>query len=163
MDLGLKGKTALVTASSEGLGFACAARLAEAGCSVAICARRHAQLIEARDELARRGSADVQAIPADLADAKSLEHLVNDALRRFGRLDILVVNSGHSAYGGIDELSEQHWYEAFELLLMSAVRLARLVLPSMRANKQGDIIFLGSSSVWEPPPHLLLSTVMRLA
>ncbi|HLJ20174.1 MAG TPA: SDR family oxidoreductase, partial [Stellaceae bacterium] len=77
-------------------------------------------------------------------------------------IDILVINSGHSPYGGLDELSEPQWYEAFELLLLSAVRLARLVLPSMRANKQGDIVFLGSSSVREPPPHHLLSTVMRL-
>jgi 3-oxoacyl-[acyl-carrier protein] reductase len=162
MDLGLKGKTALVTASSEGLGFACAARLAEAGCSVAICGRRQAKLGEAREALALRGLSDVHAISADLGDAKSLEHLVGEVLRRLGRLDILVVNSGHSAYGGLADLSEPQWYEAFELLLLSAVRLARLVLPSMRANKQGDIVFLGSSSVREPPPHLLLSTVMRL-
>jgi 3-oxoacyl-[acyl-carrier protein] reductase len=162
MDLGLKGKIALVTASSEGLGFACAARLAEAGCTVTICARRLAKLDEVREALAQRGFTNVHALPADLCDAGSLERLVADVLKRFGRLDILVVNSGHSAYGGLDELSEQQWYEAFGLLLMSAVRLTRLVLPSMRRNKQGDIIFLGSSSVREPPPHLLLSTVMRL-
>jgi NAD(P)-dependent dehydrogenase (short-subunit alcohol dehydrogenase family) len=129
---------------------------------VTICARRPAKLGEARETLARRGITDVHALPADLCDATSLERLVADVLKRFSRLDILVVNSGHSAYGGLDDLSEQQWYEAFELLLMSAVRLARLVLPSMRVNKQGDIIFLGSSSMREPPPHLLLSTVMRL-
>lgn len=162
MDLGLKGKTALVTAASEGLGFACASRLAEAGCSVAICGRRETALGLARDRLTERGSADIQAIAADLTDARSLERLVGEVLMRFHRVDILVVNSGHSAYGRLDELSEEQWYHAFELLLMSAVRLVRLVLPSMRANKQGDIIFLGSSSVREPPPHLLLSTVMRL-
>ena len=162
MDLGLKGKVALVTASSEGLGFACAARLAEAGCSVAICGRREAALSAARDKLARGGASDVQAVSADLADARSLEHLVAEVLRRFGRLDILVVNSGHSAYGGLDELAEEQWYQAFDLLLMSAVRLARLALAPMRANKGGDIIFLGSSTVREAPPRLLLSTVMRL-
>src|SRR5690349_1982621 len=131
MDLGLKGKIALVTASSEGLGFACAARLAEAGCTVTICARRPAKLDEARETLAQRGITNVHALPADLCDAKSLECLVADVLKRFGRIDILVVNSGHSAYGGLDELSERQWYEAFELLVMSAMRLARLVLPSM--------------------------------
>lgn len=162
MDLGLSGKTALVTASSEGLGFACAARLAEAGCSVAICGRREAQLSAARERLAQCGASNVHAISADLTDARSLEHLVAEVLRHFARLDILVINSGHSAYGSLDELAEEQWYHAFELLLMSAVRLTRLVLPAMRANKAGDIIFLGSSSVREPPPHLLLSTVMRL-
>ena len=138
MDLGLSGKTALVTASSEGLGFACAARLAEAGCSVAICGRREAQLSAARERLAQCGASNVHAISADLTDARSLEHLVAEVLRHFARLDILVINSGHSAYGSLDELA------------------------AMRANKAGDIIFLGSSSVREPPPHLLLSTVMRL-
>ncbi len=162
MDLGLGGKTALVTAASEGLGFACAARLVKAGCAVAICGRRADKLSAARDRLKQNAAHDVLALQADIADLQSLERLVAQVLRQFVRLDILVVNSGHVAYGNLEELTEQQWYEAFELLLMSAVRLARLVIPAMRANKGGDIVFLGSSTLREPPPHLLLSTALRL-
>jgi 3-oxoacyl-[acyl-carrier protein] reductase len=162
MDLGLGGKTALVTAASEGIGFACAARLVKAGCAVAICGRRADNLSAARDRLKQIADHDVLALQADIADLQSLERLVAQVLQQFGRLDILIVNSGHVAYGNLEELTEQQWYEAFELLLMSAVRLARLVIPAMRANKGGDIVFLGSSSVREPPPHLLLSTALRL-
>jgi 3-oxoacyl-[acyl-carrier protein] reductase len=162
MDLGLAGKTALVTAASEGLGFACAARLVKAGCAVAICGRRAGKLSAARERLKQDAVHDVLALQADIADLKSVEQLVAQVLQHFGRLDILVVNSGHVAYGNLEELTEQQWYDAFELLLMSAVRLARLVIPTMRANKGGDIVFLGSSTQREPPPHLLLSTALRL-
>jgi len=162
MDLELEGKVALITAASEGLGFACAARFAQAGCAVGICGRHPDTLEAARGKLLRGGAKDVLAVTADLADRASVERLMADVLAHFGRLDILVVNSGHIAYGGLDDLTESQWYEAFELLLMSAVRLARLVLPVMRANNGGDIVFLGSATVREPPPHLLLSTVMRL-
>ena len=162
MDLGLDGKIALITAASEGLGFGCAVKLAEAGCAVAICARHDESLGAAREKLIQAGTKSVLALKADISDRASVEQLVADVLKHFGRIDVLVVNFGHIAYGGLEDLSEPQWYEAFELLLMSAVRLTRLALPAMRANKGGDIIFLGSSTVREPPPHLLLSTVMRL-
>ena len=151
----------MVTAASEGLGFACAARLADAGCSVAICGRRQDALDKARETLARKGSA-ILAQPADMADPAALERLVATVLQQFGRLDILVVNSGHIEYGGFEDLSDDQWQQAFDLLLMSCVRLARLCLPAMRANRGGDIVILGSSTAREPPPHLVLSTVMRL-
>jgi 3-oxoacyl-[acyl-carrier protein] reductase len=162
MDLGLQGKVALVTAASEGLGFACAARFARAGCKVAICARRLDALASARDRLSASGGGDVLAVPADVADATDIEDLVKRVLADFGRLDILVVNSGHIAYGGLEDLTDEQWEHAYNLLLMSAVRLARLCVPAMRAGKGGDIVFLGSATTREPPPHLLLSTVMRL-
>jgi 3-oxoacyl-[acyl-carrier protein] reductase len=162
MDLGLDGKIALVTAASEGLGLACAAKLAEAGCAVAICGRHEETLAAARQKLEKGGAKNVFAVKADIANLRSVEQLVANVLKHFGRLDILVINSGHVAYGGLEDLTEQQWYDAFELLLMSSVRLARLAVPAMRANKGGDIIFLGSSTVREPPSHLLLSTVMRL-
>jgi 3-oxoacyl-[acyl-carrier protein] reductase len=162
MDLGLKGKVALVTAASEGLGFACAVRLAEEGCAVAICGRRKDALTLARQRLSESGAAKILAVPADLRDAADIERLIAEVLHEFGRIDILVMNSGHVAYGDFDALSDAQWMDACDLLLMSAVRLTRLALPTMRANNGGDIIFLGSATVREPPPHLLLSTVMRL-
>jgi NAD(P)-dependent dehydrogenase (short-subunit alcohol dehydrogenase family) len=162
MDLELDGKIALVTAATEGLGFACAARLAQAGCAVAICGRREQALAAAREKLIHAHARDVLAVRADIADLQSVEQLIAEVLRHFGRLDILIVNSGHIAYGGLEDLEEQQWHEAYQLLLMSAVRLTRLVVPAMRANKGGDIVFLGSATAREPPPNLLLSTVMRL-
>jgi 3-oxoacyl-[acyl-carrier protein] reductase len=162
MGIRLDGKVALVTASSEGLGFACAKRLAEAGCAVAICARRKDILARARDDLTTAGGPEVLAVPADLANPETAENLVDQVLEAFGRIDILVLNSGHIDYGGLEELSDSQWRHAFELLLMSVVRLTRRCVPIMRASGSGDIVLLGSSTIREPPPHLLLSTVMRL-
>jgi 3-oxoacyl-[acyl-carrier protein] reductase len=161
MSLGLDGKVALITASSEGLGFACAARLAAEGCAVVLCGRRPDVLECARARLAQEGR-DVLAVVADLTDPGAIEHLVAQATTRFGRIDILVFNSGHIDYGGLEDLTDAQWQSAFDLLLMSVVRTARTVVPLMRANKSGDIVILGSSTVKEPPPHMILSSVMRL-
>jgi 3-oxoacyl-[acyl-carrier protein] reductase len=161
MSLGLDGKVALVTASSEGLGFACAARLAAEGCAVALCGRRADVLENARAKLAQDGR-DVLAIVADLTDAGAIDHLFAQMKARFGRIDILVVNSGHVDYGGLEELTDAQWQSAYDLLLMSVVRTTRAAVPVMRAGKGGDIVILGSSTVKEPPPHMLLSSVMRL-
>ncbi|MBI3516339.1 MAG: SDR family oxidoreductase [Proteobacteria bacterium] len=158
MDLGLTGKAALVTAASDGLGLACAQRLAEAGCRVAIAARDGVKLEAARVRLAALG--DAHAIPADLRRGETIAPLVAEAVRRLGGLDILIVNGGHVAYGDLDALAEAQWYEAFELLVMSAVRLVGAALPHMRARGGGDIVFIGSSTTREPAAHLL-SNVMR--
>lgn len=161
MSLGLDGKVALITASSEGLGFACAARLACEGCAVVLCGRRPDVLESARARLAQEGH-DVLAVVADLTDPGAIDNLVAQAKARFGRIDILVFNSGHIDYGGLEDLTDAQWQSAFDLLLMSVVRTARAVVPLMRTNKSGDIVILGSSTVKEPPPHMILSSVMRL-
>src|SRR5690349_8475358 len=104
MDIGLEGKVALVTAASEGLGFACAKRLVDAACAVAICARRTDALFEAREALMKAGGREVLAIPTDIADPHAVKHLVDQVLKTVGRIDILVVNSGHIDYGDLEEL-----------------------------------------------------------
>jgi 3-oxoacyl-[acyl-carrier protein] reductase len=161
MDLGLTGKVALVTAASEGLGYACATRLAEEGCAVMICGRRPDVLEEARSKLSSAGH-KVLAMPADLTDAAQLENLVAQTLAQFGRIDVLVVNSGHVDYGGLEDLTDAQWQSAHDLILMSVVRLTRSCIPAMRAGKGGDIVILSSATVKEPPPNLILSSVMRL-
>jgi 3-oxoacyl-[acyl-carrier protein] reductase len=161
MDLELTGKVALVTAASEGLGFACAVRLAREGCAVVICGRRPDVLEDARSKLASAGHT-VLAVPADLTRAAELEALVARIVAQFGRIDILVVNSGHVDYGGLEDLTDAQWQGAYDLVLMSVVRLTRASIPPMRANKGGDIVILGSATVKEPPPNLILSSVMRL-
>jgi 3-oxoacyl-[acyl-carrier protein] reductase len=160
LELGLGGKSALVTAASDGLGLACALRLAGAGCRLAIGARGAEKLEVAKSLIAARNGGAAHAIQADLARGEDVAALFQEAVERLGGLDILVVNSGHVSYGGVEALAEAAWYEAFELLLMSAVRLVRLALPHMRARGGGDIVFIASSSMKEPGP-LLLSNVMR--
>lgn len=152
----LQGKRALVTAASAGLGRACAEKLAAEGCRLAICARDEAALEAAASAL---GAA---AIQADLANGTDVERLIKTAPSLLGGLDILVVNAGHVAYGDLFSLSDEDWEHAFQLLVMGAVRLARGAVPHMRAAGGGSIVFIGSASVRNPPPHLLLSSVMRL-
>jgi 3-oxoacyl-[acyl-carrier protein] reductase len=162
MDLGLQDRVALITAASEGLGFACALRLANAGCKVALCARREESLEKAKAAIVSVTKADVLAIKADLLKGEDLKALVQTVEERFNRIDILVGNSGHIPYGSLFELSESDWYHAFDLLVMSMVRLTRLVIPLMRVQKKGNIVFLTSSVAKEPAPHLLLSNVFRV-
>jgi 3-oxoacyl-[acyl-carrier protein] reductase len=151
----------MVTAASEGLGYACALRLAEAGCRIAICGRRANVLDAARAAIQRRAGGEVCALPADLTQPDQIDAFVRHATARFERVDILVVNTGHIPYGGLHDLHERDWYAAFELILMSAVRLTRLVTPLMRGQGSGDIVFITSAVVKEPAPRLLLSNVMR--
>jgi 3-oxoacyl-[acyl-carrier protein] reductase len=161
MELNLDGKVALVTASSEGLGYACAARFVEEGCNVAICGRSAGTLERAREQLSR-GGRRVLAVPMDLTCAPAIERLIGQVVAQHGRVDILVANSGYVDYGGLEELTDEQWQRAYDLLLMSVVRLTRACIPVMRKNKCGDIVILGSATVKEPPPHLILSNVMRL-
>jgi 3-oxoacyl-[acyl-carrier protein] reductase len=162
MDLGLTGKVALVTAASEGLGFSCAMRLAKEGCKVAICARRAEALEKAQKTIFSSTKEEVFTVRADLVQAQEIHALVEAVRDRFGRIDILVANSGHIPYGGLFEIDDSEWYGAFDLLLMSMVRLSWQVIPLMRAQRKGDIVFLSSAVAKEPAPHLLLSNVLRV-
>jgi 3-oxoacyl-[acyl-carrier protein] reductase len=156
------GKSALVTAASDGLGLATAARLAAAGCRVAICGRRIDRLEAARRQIDGQSErTDTRVIQADLAHPEAIEPLFRSAQEQLGGIDILVVNSGHMAYGCFDELDDADWYEGFELVLMSAMRLGRLAARHMRDRVGGDIVFITASGMKEPSPHLVLSNVMR--
>ncbi len=162
MTVSLLGKRALVTASSQGLGFAVAHRLVAAGCAVAISARGQAQLTAAAADIAAATGRAPVALPADLTVPAQVAGLAADAIAALGGLDILVVNSGHIPYGTLEDLPDEAWYDAFELLLMSAVRLCRAAVPALRAAGGGTIVFIGSATVRQPSPHLTLSSVMRL-
>ena len=162
MSLALNGKSALITAASEGLGFASAVKIASEGARVAICGRDPDKL-----EIARRsidtaaGREGTIALRADLRRPMALDDLFRRALERLGKLDILVVNTGHMAYGTLETLEDSDWYDAMELVLMSAVRLARLAVAEMRQQGAGDIVFITAAGMKEPAPHLVLSDTMR--
>jgi 3-oxoacyl-[acyl-carrier protein] reductase len=161
MDLGLKGRTALVTAASKGMGKACALELAAEGARVVMCARTEADLRAAADEVRARTGAEVVAMPADVTRADQVKALVARARDAFGGVDVLVANAGGPPRGHFDELRDEQWYGAFEVSLLSVVRLIREVLPAMRQRRWGRIITIQSSSVKQPIDGLDLSNAIR--
>jgi 3-oxoacyl-[acyl-carrier protein] reductase len=151
MDLGLTDKVAIVTGSSRGLGLASASALIQEGCRVAICARGETRLSEAAGELRRLAAAvrpnpdeAVLAIPADLATAAGVQHVVDRTVAAFGRLDILVNNVGLARGSTITDTSDAEWAEAFDQTLFPAIRASRLAVPHMRARGGGAIIMIAS-------------------
>jgi 3-oxoacyl-[acyl-carrier protein] reductase len=161
MDLGLKERVAIVAASSRGLGRACARELAREGATVVICARGRSQLEATADEIGKETGAEVLPIKADLRDDAQIQYLAGEALRRFGRIDILVSNNGGPPAGRFDDFDDDAWLASHQLTLMSAVRLIRAVLPAMRTRHWGRIINITSVTVKEPIDNLLLSNVYR--
>lgn len=163
MDLGLKGRIALVAASSKGLGRACARELAREGARVAICARDPGALNAARDAIAAETGAEVLAVPADMAAAADIERVVAETVRHFGGLHILVTNAGGPPAGYFMDFDDATWQSAVNLTLMSAVRLIRAALPHLRQARWGRIINITSVSVKEPLDNLVLSNSIRAA
>ncbi len=156
MDLGLKDRRALVTAASKGLGRACAEALASEGASVFISSRNAASIEAAADAIKAAGwaAADVSKEP---------EALVDQARAKLGGLDILVVNAGGPPPGNFASTPLESWEAAYQLTLMSAVRLVKAALPNLKQSDQGRIVFITSVSVRQPIPHLVLSNSLRAA
>jgi 3-oxoacyl-[acyl-carrier protein] reductase len=162
MDLHLTGKTALVLASSKGLGKACAAALVAEGADVVIGARDRAVLEAAAKELAALGKGRVLAIPVDVLEPKQSAEIVAATVEAFGKLDILVNNAGGPPYGRFETFDDAAWMAAFELTLLSAVRFSRLVIPHMRKAGGGRIINIVSLTVRTYIANSVLSTSLRL-
>jgi 3-oxoacyl-[acyl-carrier protein] reductase len=156
VDLGLKDRRALVTAASRGLGRACAQALASEGASVFISSRDAASIGATGKAIRAAGwaAADVSKEP---------EALVDQARAKLGGLDILVVNAGGPPPGTFESTPLERWEPAFELTLMSAVRLVKAALPDLKRSDQGRIVFITSVSVRQPIPHLVLSNSLRAA
>ena len=161
MDLGLKGKVALVTAASKGMGRACALGFAAEGARVAMCSRSEADIKAVADEIRTRTGAEVMAMAADVTKAADVKTLVARTIQTFGAVDVLVANCGGPPRGHLEELTDEQWYGAFEVSLLLVVRLVREVLPSMRARKWGRILTIQSVSVKQPVDGLLLSNAVR--
>jgi 3-oxoacyl-[acyl-carrier protein] reductase len=146
MDLGLRGKVAIVTGSSRGLGFASARALAAEGCRVTLCARSEDRLHAAAHDLERAGAApeDVFTVIADVSRADGVERVVGESVRRFGGVDILVNNVGLGRGGGLVQTSDAEWQEAFDQTVLPAVRASRLAVRSMRERGGGAIVIIAS-------------------
>ncbi|HEY7519615.1 MAG TPA: SDR family oxidoreductase [Methylomirabilota bacterium] len=161
MDLGLAGKVALVTAASKGMGRASAMGLAAEGARIVMCARTEADLKTAAEEIRARTRAEVLAMPADVTRKEDVDNLVDRAMKTFGRVDILVANAGGPPRGYFEDMTDEQWQGAFDVSLLSVVRLVRGVLPSMKAHRWGRILTIQSVSVKQPIPELLLSNAVR--
>jgi 3-oxoacyl-[acyl-carrier protein] reductase len=164
VDLGLKGKTTLVAAASKGLGRAIAEEFAREGARVAMCSREEAAITAAAEEIERKTSSrDVLPVAADVSTLEGCESFVQNALGAFHSIDILIVNAGGPPPGRFDDLDDAAWHKAVDLTLFSAVRLTRLVLPQMRKQAAGSIVYSTSTSVRQPTQYLnlILSNAIR--
>lgn len=161
MDLGLKGKVALVVAASKGMGKASAMGFGAEGARVAMCARGEADLKAAADDVRRQTGAEVIAVPADASRPEDIERVVTKARETWGGVDVLVANVGGPPPGPFDQLSDEQWKAAFEQVHLSTVRFIRLVLPDMKKKKWGRILAIQSSSVKQPVDGLILSNGIR--
>jgi 3-oxoacyl-[acyl-carrier protein] reductase len=160
MDLGLRGRAALVAASSRGMGLAIARQFAAEGADVGMCARDGAVLQEAADSVRAHGTR-VWAVPADLSSPSAPASVVDRCAGELGRLDILVVNAGGPPPGDFADFDDAAWHAAVELTLMSAVRLVRAAVPHLQRSDAASILFVSSYSVRQPIPRLTLSNTLR--
>lgn len=161
MDLGLKGKVALVCASAKGLGRASALALAQEGVKVTICDLDEATLMKTRDDMAASTGSDILAVTADMTSPRDIHNVVQQTVDHFGGLHILFTNAGGPPVGYFPDFSDEDWEGAFNLSLMSGVRLIRAALPHLRKARWGRIINLTSVSVKEPIDNLVLSNSIR--
>lgn len=155
MDLGLRGRTAIVCGASSGLGLAAAEALAEEGANVAMLARRREQLERDAERIG------ALAVRGDVTNAADLERLVERTVQAFGGIDVLVWNSGGPPGGKALDVTDESLESAFELLLAPAVRLVRLCLPHLERSEAGRIVAVTSLTVQEPTPGLALSNAIR--
>lgn len=163
MHTGLKDKVALVAASSQGLGKVTALGLAREGAHVVICGRNQESLAAAKAEITGETGAEVLALVGDLLNPEDIAGIATKTRSHFGTVHVLVNNAGGPPPGRFDTLSDSDWQAAFDLTLMSAIRLTNAVIPMMQAQKWGRIINLSSVSVRQPIDELMLSNSLRLA
>ena len=161
MDLGLKGKVALVTGSSSGLGLAIARELAAEGAHVALVARRGEELARRAAEITEAGPGRAIPVAADLTESSAAERVVAETEAALGPIDILLANAGGPPSTTFDSTTEAQYRAALELNLLSSIRLAHACVPGMRQRRWGRVIFLTSMAAKQPMPGLLLSNTAR--
>lgn len=161
MDLKLQGKRALVTGASYGLGYACAQSLAEEGASVAICSRDEQKVKNAASQIAERTGARAVGINADLTNETDLQRVFDEANKFLGGIDILVVSTGHPPTYPFSQATDEQWKLGQELVLRPPIVLSRLVLPAMKKQNFGRIIFIGSIFGLEAESSSVVQSTLR--
>ena len=162
MDLGLKGKAALVGGSSKGIGRAVAIGLAREGCNVTICARDNAALAQTASIIRIETDAEVFSLVCDMARYEDIKRVVQETVKSFDRLDIVVNNAGGPPLGTFDAHSDDVWQGALAQNLLSVTRTVREALPHLRKRGGGRIINITSIAVKQPIDGLILSNAARL-
>jgi 3-oxoacyl-[acyl-carrier protein] reductase len=163
MDLGLRGKRALVTASSRGLGLACARALGAEGARVAMTGRSVATLTKEAAAIAQTGRTETLPLAMDLCDPASIAAGVDEVLRRWGGIDILIANTPGPAAGPFMSIDRATWRAGLDMTLMPVIDLLHRVIPSMRANGGGRILCITTVGVKTAQPSMVLSNATRLA
>lgn len=161
MDLGLKGKVALVAAGSQGLGKAVAMAMSREGARLAICSRDTPALPGAVEEISAATGGEVFGVAADLTDAEQARHFVRKSGEHYGSVDILVNNAGGPPSRTFLEIEDDLWHFGFKLNLMSTIVMTREVIPGMMERRWGRIINMTSVSVKQPLDGLILSNTVR--
>lgn len=162
VDLGLRGKLALVTGGSSGLGFASALELALEGADVILFSRSMERLESARRRIREVASVNVDIYAGDLRVKEDVEGLFKYVESRYGRLDILVYSTGGPKPGGFFDISDDDWEDSFKLLTMSALRVSREAAKLMARGRWGRIVFIGSITLIRPLENLATSNIMRM-
>jgi len=162
MDLSIKGKNAIVCASSQGLGKSAALDLAKEGVNIAICSRNKDKINLVKEEIEQIADVKVVAIETDLSSEKDINALFQEAKKELKAIDILINNNGGPPPSTFEELTDEDWQRTFNSTMMSAIRLSKLVLPDMKNNKWGRIINISSVSVKTPVNGLFLSNSIRM-
>jgi len=160
MDLGLKGKVAMVAGASRGLGFAVAEALAREGAIVSMSSTSLASIDAAAKRLSSNGST-VLGMTVDVRNGDQIAGWAHKTVERFGGIDLLFTNGGGPPSGAAISFDDAAWQNAVDLLLFSALRMVRAAVPSMTQRGGGSILMSTSASVKEPIPNLGLSTVLR--
>lgn len=161
MDLGLKGRVALVAGASAGLGRAVAEALGHEGARLSVASRDFRRIQRAAKELAGKTGAEVSAHAVDVSDPAACRRWVGSAAKSWGRVDILVINAGGPPEGAAGEVDDDAWRQGFERNFLSGARLARLAIPFMRKRSWGRIVFIASSSAKQPIDGLAVSNALR--
>jgi NAD(P)-dependent dehydrogenase (short-subunit alcohol dehydrogenase family) len=162
MELGLKGKVAVVTGGSQGIGKATALRFAKEGANVAICARNADRLEQASAELRKTG-VEVLSMSADCSKPEDIEKFIGAVVKKFGRIDVLVNNAGESQRGKFLETDDAKWSSDIELKVFGAIRCSRLAIPHMKKQGGGRIINLNMVAAKQPGAAMFPTTVSRAA
>lgn len=161
MDLGLKGKRAIVMAASRGLGYASALGLAREGCNLVICSRDQQKIDAAAAAIRAATGARVTALAADVSSAAEAARLVETAVAGYGGVEIVVHNAGGPPAGETLQMTDEQWQKAFEQNLLSLTRIVRAAAPEMTKAGYGRVLTIASSSIKQPIPNLALSNALR--
>ena len=162
MDLGLNGRVAIIGGGSKGLGKACALSLAREGAKVAICSRSADDLEAAAQEIRGETGAEVLVVPGDLSTLSGIQDLIRTAVDHFGRLDVVVSNSGGPPEGRAVDTDEETWERSIQMALTFFIRMGRESVPYLKERSWGRIVNILASTVYQPIDNLATSGVTRM-